>query len=93
MLKQLYAQAEERYHAASKVSGEKDKVASMLVQLDDTRKMVLTAFEERRHAEREARRSSKDADQSAKRSKSVSEMADGHRLCLEQAEKENSTLS
>lgn len=79
------ARTEERLQASS-------KVRALSSRLNDTKTMVFTVLEERRQAEREARRSSKDADQSAKRSKSVSEMADEHRLCLEQAEKENATL-
>ena len=79
------ARTEERLQASS-------KVRALSSRLNDTKTMVYTVLEERRHAEREARRSSKDADQSAKRSKSVSEVADEHRLSLEQAEKENASL-
>jgi hypothetical protein len=84
--------AVERQQAASKVSVEKDKVASLSSRLAGTRKIVESVLEGKRQAEREARRSSREADQSAKRSKSLNEVTDEYRLDLEKAESENATL-
>ena len=84
--------AEERKIAAEKVSAEKDKASSLTSRLADSRKLVASLLDDRRKAERDAKKSSREANQSAQRSKSVIEAAESYRVDLERAENENATL-